>query len=151
LDLVLARSLLSPHWSRRRSAKEYVITGSDVQCLGEWKKVEGHRTRIFNRNRRRLRKAMRILGKGKPGRRYPVGTILELTPPLPAVHFLGEAMVKREKGFHRPPVPVVPQRGEDVRLRLRERARLHPAQPEPELIDRSPAPARRNPGRRSGR
>jgi hypothetical protein len=82
------------------AAKEYVITEADFQCLTDWPKPEGHKTRIFNRGKRRLKKAIKVLRKGKPGKRYPVGTILELVPPLPALNFLGEAMVKREKGFN---------------------------------------------------
>ena len=81
-------------------AKEFTVTEADFQCLKDWPKVEGHKTRIFNRNRHRLRKAIKLLKKGKAGKHYPVGTIVQLVPPLPAIHFFGEAMVKREKGFN---------------------------------------------------
>ena len=82
------------------AAKEYVITESDFQCVTDWPKPEGHKTRIFNRSKRRLKKAIKVLQKGKPNKRYPVGTIVELVPPLPVVNFFGEAMAKREKGFN---------------------------------------------------
>lgn len=80
-------------------AKEFRITEADFQCIKDWPKVDGHKTRIFNRNRHRLMKAIKVLKKGKPRKRYPVGTIVQLVPPIPPA-LLGEAMVKREKGFN---------------------------------------------------
>jgi hypothetical protein len=80
-------------------AKGFTVTEADFQCIKDWPKLEGHKTRIFNRNRHRLKKALRVLKKGKRGRHYPVGTIVELIPPVPGL-VRGEAMVKHEKGFN---------------------------------------------------
>jgi hypothetical protein len=84
-------------------AREFIATEADFQCLTEWKKIDGHKTRIFNHNPRLLKRALRILAKGKPGRRYPVGTIIELVPPIRAGSrvIFGEASVKRGGSFNR--------------------------------------------------
>jgi len=50
-------------------------------------------TRVFNAKPKKLRKAMRILEKSKPRRRFPKGTIIQLVP--------FEAMVKRGGGFNK--------------------------------------------------
>ena len=57
-------------------AREFVAQESDFQCVLNWPKPEGHKARIFNRNPRQLKKAIRVLRGGKPGKRYPVGTII---------------------------------------------------------------------------
>ncbi len=85
------------------AARPFVATGSDFQCLTQWATLPGHKTRIFNQNRHRLKRALAVLGKSKPGLRYPVGTIVELVPPthLGGQTFFGEAMVKRGGGYNR--------------------------------------------------
>ena len=82
-------------------ARQFVATEADFACIQTFTKLAGHRTRIYNRNPRRLEHAKKVLASARPGRRYPVGTIIELVPPLPAAHFLGEAMVKRGGAFNR--------------------------------------------------
>jgi hypothetical protein len=72
------------------AAREFVAQEADFQCLRAWLKV--HNLRIFNARKRLLRKAMRIVERGRPGRRYPVGTIVQLIP--------FEAMVKRGGHFN---------------------------------------------------
>lgn len=97
---VVTAALLIALWAPVGLAREFIATEADFQCLTKWKKIDGHKTRIFNRNPRLLKRALRILAKGKPGRRYPVGTIIELVPPVGP--FFGEASVKRGGSFNRP-------------------------------------------------
>src|SRR5712691_1522178 len=73
-------------------AKEFVAQESDFRCLLDGKRVKGHNFVLFNRNRGLLRKAIHLARKGKPGKQYPVGTIVQLIP--------YEAMVKRGGGFN---------------------------------------------------
>ncbi|HEV7730986.1 MAG TPA: hypothetical protein VGR62_02445 [Candidatus Binatia bacterium] len=72
------------------AAKDFEATESDFACLLNWDKVNN--VRIFNAKPRLLRKAKRVLESGRPNRKYPVGTIMQLIP--------GEAMVKRKKSFN---------------------------------------------------
>ena len=64
-------------------ARELVATESDFACLTEWTAIPGHKTRLFNQNPKRLTRAVRLLKAGKPRRRYPVGTIVQLVPDHP--------------------------------------------------------------------
>ena len=73
-------------------AKEFIAQESDFRCLLDGKKVDGKTFVLFNRNRGRLQKALHLARKGKPGKQYPVGTIVQLFP--------FEAMVKRGGGFN---------------------------------------------------
>ncbi len=69
------------------AAKDYEATEADFRCLLEG--VQVRHMRVFHRRPKQLRKAVRVLESGKPGRRVPVGTIVQLVP--------FEAMVKRAK------------------------------------------------------
>jgi hypothetical protein len=73
-------------------AREFVATESDFRCLLDGKRIDGQNFLLFNRNHGRLRKAVHLARKGKPGKHYPVGTIVQLFP--------FEAMVKRGGGFN---------------------------------------------------
>jgi hypothetical protein len=73
-------------------AGEFVANESHFQCLLDGVKPEGRDFYVFHRNRRRLRKAVRVARRGQPGKDYPVGTILQLFP--------FEAMVKRGKRYN---------------------------------------------------
>ncbi len=78
------------------AGRDFEATDSDFRCLTEGRKVPGRNFFVQHRNKRKLKKALRITQKaietGKTGFRYPVGTILQLFP--------FEAMVKRKKGFN---------------------------------------------------
>lgn len=72
------------------AAKDFEATERDFECLLNWDKVNN--VRIFNAKPRLLRKAKRVLESGRPNRKYPVGTIIQLIPQ--------EAMAKRKKSFN---------------------------------------------------
>jgi len=71
-------------------ARQFVAKDSDFTCIRAWPKV--HHTRVFNKNKHRLKVAMRIIERGLPGKKFPKGTILQLWP--------GEASVKRGGTFN---------------------------------------------------
>ena len=73
-------------------AREFVAHEKDFKCLLEGKSVEGKTFFVFHRNRRKLRKALKIARRDLSSKRYPVGTILQLFP--------FEAMVKRGGNFN---------------------------------------------------
>jgi hypothetical protein len=73
-------------------AREFVAQADDFKCLFDGTKVEGKSFYVFNRNKRKLRKALKIANRDLPKKRYPVGTILQLFP--------FEAMVKRGGKFN---------------------------------------------------
>ena len=100
---VLIVLLLAAFLAPAALAREFIAGETDFQCLTRWSTVPGHKTRIFNRNPRLLRHALKVLEKSKPGRRYPLGTIVELVPPVHVgtLVFFGEAMVKRGGRFNR--------------------------------------------------
>lgn len=75
------------------AAKEFVAEASDFGCMMDGATVDGHKVRIFHRKPRLLRKAVRVLEREKPRKKYPVGTILQLVP--------FEAMVKRGGRFNK--------------------------------------------------
>lgn len=68
-------------------ARDFEATEADFRCLLEGAQVRN--MRVFHRKPKQLKKAVRTLEKAKPGRRVPVGTIVQLVP--------FEAMVKRAK------------------------------------------------------
>jgi hypothetical protein len=72
------------------AARDFAATEADFECLLNWEKVNN--VRIFNKKPKLLKKAKRVLESGKPNRKYPVGTIMQLIPQ--------EAMVKRRKSFN---------------------------------------------------
>jgi hypothetical protein len=72
------------------AARDFEATEADFECLLNWDKVNN--VRIFNKKPKLLKKAKRVLESGKPNRKYPIGTIMQLIP--------GEAMVKRRKSFN---------------------------------------------------
>jgi hypothetical protein len=66
----------------------------DFQCILNGVKAEGKNFYIFHRNKKRLRRAVRMTSTGKiPKAGYPVGTIIQLFPQ--------EAMIKRRRRFNR--------------------------------------------------
>jgi hypothetical protein len=71
---------------------EFIAEETDFQCLEKGRKVPGKHFVVFHRNKRKLRKAVRIARRDRPGKRYPVGTIIQLFP--------FEAMVKRGGSFN---------------------------------------------------
>ena len=73
-------------------AREFVAQETDFKCLLEGKSVEGKMFFVFHRNRKKLRKALKIATRDLSSKRYPVGTILQLFP--------FEAMVKRGGKFN---------------------------------------------------
>ena len=73
-------------WVSPAPAARFTAQASDFRCLRDMAKATGHEVFVFNRNPRRLRKALRTIERNKPQKRYPVGTILQLVP--------FEAMVK---------------------------------------------------------
>ena len=103
MRLLLTAALLVVLSAPLGLAREFVATDADFQCLTKWSKVDGHNARVFNRSPRRLKRALRVLAKGRPGRQYPVGTIIELAPPIHAgaTTIFGEASVKRGGRFNR--------------------------------------------------
>jgi len=72
------------------AGKEFVATEADFGCLTGWAQVGN--VRVHHAKPKKLRKAIRILTKDKPRRKFPVGTIIQLVP--------FEAMVKRGKRFN---------------------------------------------------
>ncbi len=72
--------------------KPFVARAKDFRCLEEFASVPGKSFRIHHRNPRKLARAVRIAALDLRGRRYPVGTIIQLFP--------SEAMVKRGGGFN---------------------------------------------------
>jgi len=89
LGLVLAALLLA---TAPASAEPHAKP-RDFRCLLKGKKVEGTNFYIFNRNRARLRKAIKITEAGAlPPSSYPVNTVLQVLPL--------EAMIKRRPGFN---------------------------------------------------
>ncbi len=74
-------------------AKEFVAEPADFSCMMQGATVPGHKVRIFHHKKRLLRKAIRVLEREKPKKKYPVGTILQLVP--------FEAMVKRGGRFNK--------------------------------------------------
>jgi hypothetical protein len=72
---------------------EFVARAKDFRCLTDGAAVPGRGFFVFHKNRRKLRKAVRIATRDVPGKRYPVGTIVQLFP--------FEAMVKRGGRFNR--------------------------------------------------
>jgi hypothetical protein len=88
---LLSASLLVVLLALPAEAREFVAQPSDFTCLLDWPQVR--KFRIFNSNPRKLKKALRIAERGKPGRHYPRGTIIQLVP--------FEAIVKRRGGYNR--------------------------------------------------
>jgi hypothetical protein len=89
LVVVLVLAIACPATAGRR--KPFVATASDFTCIRDWPKVGT--LRVFHPKKRKLRKAIRILERGKPRRKMPKGTILQLIP--------FEAMVKAKGGFNK--------------------------------------------------
>jgi hypothetical protein len=89
LVVVMALSVALPALAGRR--KPFVATETDFTCIRDWPKVGT--LRVFHAKKRKLRKAVRTLEKGKPRRKLPKGTILQLIP--------FEAMVKAKGGFNK--------------------------------------------------
>ncbi len=84
-------------------ARDIVVTEADFTCMRAWPKIEGRKARVFHTKKRLLKKATKVLVRGRPGKRFPPGTIIELIPPISAGgrHVLfGEAMVKHKKGYN---------------------------------------------------
>jgi hypothetical protein len=65
---------------------------SDFPCLKDGTRPAGKNFFVFHKSRKKLRKAVRIAERNRPGDRYPVGTLIQLLP--------FEAMVKRNKGWN---------------------------------------------------
>jgi len=84
LVLALATSTLA--------AAEFVARDESFKCLLDGKKIDGKTFFVFNRNRHRLHRALKIAERDLPRKHYPVGTILQLFP--------FEAMVKRGGHFN---------------------------------------------------
>jgi hypothetical protein len=59
----------------------------DFKCLLQGVQPDGKHFYVFNRNKRKLKKAVAIASGNRPGAEYPTGTILQLLP--------FEAMAKR--------------------------------------------------------
>ena len=68
--------------------EDFVARAVDFECLKDWERVRN--IRLTNK-RGRLAEALELARNPEPGRRYPVGTIIQLFP--------GEAMVKRGPGY----------------------------------------------------
>ena len=66
---------------------EFKAKPRDFKCLSQGIQPPGKHFYVFNRNKRKLKKAVAIASGDLPGEEYPVGTILQLLPI--------EAMVKR--------------------------------------------------------
>ena len=89
LCLILAAPLLA---TAPASAEPHARP-RDFRCLLKGTKVEGTNFYIFNRNRARLRKAIKITEAGAlPPSSYPVNTVLQVLPL--------EAMIKRRRGYN---------------------------------------------------
>jgi hypothetical protein len=84
--VLLALLLAAPAFALR----DFEATEADFGCVLNWDKVNN--VRIFNAKPKLLKKAKRVLERGKPHRKYPIGTIIQLIPT--------EAMVKRKKSFN---------------------------------------------------
>src|SRR5262245_18577291 len=89
VPLLLAGITAAPS-GHARAPEEFVASETDFGCITEWRKI--HNLRVFNHKRARLRKALRIIKRGKPGHSLPVGTIVQLVP--------FEAMAKRGGDFN---------------------------------------------------
>jgi hypothetical protein len=87
--LVLVLVLAAP-WVGRA---EFVAQEADFKCLFEGKQAPGTNFFIFHRNKKKLKKALRIAERDRPNKRYPVGTILQVFP--------FEAMAKRGGRYNR--------------------------------------------------
>jgi len=86
---LVVTALLLPLPPAVSAARDFEATEADFECLLSWDLVGN--IRVFHRSPRKLKKAVKILQKNKPRRKFPVGTILQLIPQ--------EAMVKRKKKF----------------------------------------------------
>ena len=73
-------------------AKEFVAQPKDFSCLTDGAQPEGRLFRVFGK-KRIVKKALRKTNRGKLGKGYPVGTILQLFP--------FEAMAKRGGKFNK--------------------------------------------------
>jgi hypothetical protein len=72
---------------------EFVARAKDLhRCIEEGATVRGEKFVIFHKNPKKLARAIRIAESGKPRKRYPEGTIIQVFP--------DEAMVKRGGGFN---------------------------------------------------
>jgi hypothetical protein len=72
---------------------EFIAQAENFGCLQSGTQPEGKHFFVFHKNKRKLRKAVRVAARDLPGKRYPVGTILQF--------IAGEAMVKRGGRFNR--------------------------------------------------
>jgi hypothetical protein len=72
--------------------REFIAEVEDFKCLTDGVRAPGKTFFIFHEKRAALRKAVRKTKRGKLGKGYPVGTILQLFP--------FEAMAKRGGGFN---------------------------------------------------
>ena len=72
---------------------DFTVTASDFKCLFEGTRPAGRNFFVFHKNKRKLRKAVRIAERDKPNKHYPVGTIIQVFP--------FEAMVKHGRAFNR--------------------------------------------------
>jgi hypothetical protein len=84
--LLLAAGIAVP------SHAEFVAQPDTFKCLQSGKQPAGKNFFVFNRNKTRLRKALRIAAKDLSMKHYPVGTVLQF--------FTREAMVKRGGHFN---------------------------------------------------
>ena len=73
-------------------AAEFIAQESDFQCLLDGQQLPGKNFFVFNRSKRKLRKALHVARLDRRRKHYPVGTILQLFP--------FEAMVKRGGRFN---------------------------------------------------
>jgi hypothetical protein len=88
IGTVLVLAVLLPGLARA----EFIAKDSDFKCLFEGVRPAGKNFFVFHKNKRKLRKAVRVAERDKPSKRYPVGTILQVFP--------FEAMVKRGGRFN---------------------------------------------------
>jgi cytochrome P460 len=66
---------------------EFVADATDFHCLQEGVRIEGKHFYVYHKNKRKLKKAVRVAERDLPKKKYPVGTVIQLLPL--------EAMVKR--------------------------------------------------------
>ena len=92
LGSILALALLTGLAASPAAPADRAPREKDFKCLTKGKKVPGKHFYVFHRNKKLLRKAVKIARKGEQGLDFPVGTILQLFP--------FEAMAKRAKGFN---------------------------------------------------
>jgi len=83
--LALGLAATQPAVARRPRA-------SDFRCLTDGVRPAGKSFFVFHRSRKKLRKAVKIAERDRPGDRYPAGTIIQLLP--------HEAMAKRNEGWN---------------------------------------------------